>query len=146
MFRWFSWRALVAGIVVSALVLGGTLAVRGGAMQVIAQPASEPDGEGGQPSASAPAAVSDSESLIHMRNDVFYYDYVFVPAGTTITWVNEESDPTDAHNILAEDGSFTSPLIMPGESWEYTFTTPGYYRYVCELHDDMVGAVLVEGE
>jgi plastocyanin len=99
--------------------------------------------EQGVPPTSA-GAVPESESVIRMRNDTFYYDYVFVPAGTTVTWINEEPDPTNAHNILAEDGSFASPLLLPGDSWQHTFTTPGYYRYFCELHEGMEGAVLVE--
>jgi plastocyanin len=141
-----SRRALMAPVTAAALILGLAYTSRHGALPVIAQVGAEPDMEGSQTPGSASAAVSESESRIQMRNDTFYYDYVFVPAGTTVTWVNEEPDPTNAHNILAEDGSFTSPLVMPGESWQYTFTTPGYYRYFCELHDGMEGAVLVEGE
>jgi plastocyanin len=103
--------------------------------------------ERAQPIAPAQAVstpVSEDETTIWMRSDLFYHDYVFVPVGTTITWVNAEPDPTDDHNVLADDGSFTSPIIRPGESWSFTFTTPGYYHYGCELHDGMEGAVLVE--
>jgi plastocyanin len=138
-------RLLIAGVVLATLALGGVQASTGSPVPLTAQSGGEadvPDVE-----APAPATVApESESRIRMWNDTFYYDYVFVPPGTTITWVNEEPDPTNAHNILAEDGSFASPLVLPGESWQYTFTTPGYYRYFCELHDGMEGAVLVEGE
>jgi plastocyanin len=139
-------RTLAAVLAATALALGLSRTAEHWALPAIAQSTPAPDAESGQAPAPESTAVSESESRIRMRNDTFYYDYVFVPAGTTITWVNEEPDPANAHNILAEDGSFTSPLVMPGESWQYTFTTPGYYRYFCELHDGMEGAVLVEGE
>jgi plastocyanin len=136
-------RVAVAGVLVF-LLLGWVAATTVG-------DASDPHTAQARPAAqetpdAQPTSVPETETVVHMRGDVFYHDYVFVPPGTTITWVNEEADPTDTHNVLADDGSFASPLVYPGESWSHTFTAPGYYRYVCELHDDMEGAVLVEGE
>lgn len=36
-----------------------------------------------------------------------------------------------------------SPIIDRGE-WSFTFTDPGVYRYVCQLHPEMTGTVTVE--
>jgi plastocyanin len=63
-----------------------------------------------------------------------------VPVGTTITWVNQDAD---AHDVVANDSSFISPLIQPGESWSFTFTAPGSYAYMCDLHVGMEGVVTV---
>jgi plastocyanin len=63
-----------------------------------------------------------------------------VPAGTTVTWVNQDFD---AHDVVANDSSFISPLIQPGESWSFTFTAPGSYAYMCDLHVGMEGVVTV---
>ena len=69
-----------------------------------------------------------------------------VPAGTTLTWVN--NDPEE-HDVLPSDPSFSldpnffTPPIAPGMSWSYTFTVPGTYAYMCDLHVNMNGNVNV---
>jgi plastocyanin len=45
--------------------------------------------------------------------------------------------------VLANDLSFMSPLIKTGETWSYTFDAPGTYSYVCDLHVNMEGVVVV---
>jgi len=34
-------------------------------------------------------------------------------------------------------------LIGPGQSWSYTFTTPGTYEYYCIVHPYMIGHITV---
>lgn len=50
-----------------------------------------------------------------------------------------------AHTVTAVDGSFDSELLDPGESWSYTFETPGEYEYYCLPHPWMRARVIVEG-
>lgn len=64
-------------------------------------------------------------------------DFVFTPAGLTVTpgdtvqWQNSGG----FHNVVADDGSFTSGPAA-GDAWSYsfTFTTPGFYPYYCAIH------------
>ncbi len=82
---------------------------------------------------------------------------VTVRAGDTITWVNKDKE---IHNITSgnginriefattnrvgtPDGLFQSGSFKPGQSWSYTFTTPGIYHYFCSIHPWMNGAVVV---
>lgn len=64
-----------------------------------------------------------------------------VPAGTTVRWVNR--DPV-GHTATADDGSWFSPLIGPGETWGHTFEDPGRYAYHCNPHPFMRAVVIVE--
>jgi len=50
------------------------------------------------------------------------------------------------HDIHARDGSFDSPLLNPGNSFTFSFTKPGLYRYYCIPHegDGMIGQVEVQ--
>lgn len=116
--------------IVALSVLAMTVAVAGG---VRAQEVAETQ----EPAAPEPVVV-------RMRFDRFIPDSITVPAGTTLVWVNEEDDPTNSHNVIAESGAFESPYIYPGESWSFTFVTPGEYRYYCDLHEGMYGTVIVE--
>jgi plastocyanin len=63
-----------------------------------------------------------------------------VSAGESLTWVN--LDPV-AHDVVAGDGHFESPLVPPGGSWALAFTQAGSFPYVCTLHRGMEGVVTV---
>ncbi len=68
----------------------------------------------------------------------FYPADITVPAGTTVLWTNEGALP---HTVTAHDGSFASPTLYPGESYQVTFWQPGTYTYQCS--DSMQGSVTV---
>jgi plastocyanin len=79
-----------------------------------------------------------------------------ISAGDTVVWKNED---IEAHTVTsgrgagiasvqtnekgAPDGIFDSEFFGPGESWSYTFYTPGTYSYFCTIHPWMEGAVTV---
>ena len=64
-----------------------------------------------------------------------------VPAGTTVTWTNQDAAP---HTVTSEgSGPLDSPNLQKGDSWSFTFTTPGTYAYYCAVHPDMKGTVTV---
>jgi plastocyanin len=83
---------------------------------------------------------------------------ITVPVGTTVTWVNQdavghtvtEGDPNSPKtaNLRVFDSSGEAltgkvSLIGPGQSWSYTFTTPGTYEYYCIVHPYMIGQITV---
>jgi plastocyanin len=63
-----------------------------------------------------------------------------VAAGTRVSWVND--DPTE-HTVTSEDGSFDSGPIEPGEGYAVRFADAGEFPYVCAIHPDMRGTVVV---
>jgi plastocyanin len=63
-----------------------------------------------------------------------------VPVGATVTWVNHQGA---RHDVVAADGTFTSPLFGEGETFSFTFTAPGEYPYVCSIHSGMDGTIIV---
>ena len=75
-----------------------------------------------------------------MRNMAFAPGRMEIAAGTTVQWTN--NDPL-AHTVTAANGSFDSGLIQPGQTWAYTFSTPGTYDYACTPHPFMKGVVIV---
>ncbi|WP_132056818.1 halocyanin domain-containing protein [Halorussus amylolyticus] len=70
---------------------------------------------------------------------------VAVSTGTTVVW--EWTGDGDAHNVVAEDGSFESEQVTEaGHTFEHTFEETGTYEYVCVPHEamGMKGAIVVE--
>ncbi|HUI01400.1 MAG TPA: cupredoxin domain-containing protein [Nitrososphaerales archaeon] len=66
---------------------------------------------------------------------------VVVGINSTVKWVNNDSAP---HTVTADDASFDSGNVAPGQSFTFTFTTPGTYQYHCVYHPWMVGTVIVK--
>jgi nitrite reductase (NO-forming) len=71
-----------------------------------------------------------------------------VPAGTTVTWSN---DDTTIHTVVegspqagaSGEPAFDSSIIAPAATWEHTFDAAGEFDYYCSLHPFMTGKVTV---
>lgn len=66
---------------------------------------------------------------------------VVIGVNNTVTWNNDDNAP---HTVTANDASFDSGNVAPGQSFTYTFTTPGTYQYHCIYHPWMVGTIIVK--
>lgn len=67
---------------------------------------------------------------------------ITIPPGTTVTWKSVPSN-SDGHTSTSNDDVWDSHLIRPGDTWSFTFSKAGGYRYHCGLHPWMVGVVNV---
>ncbi len=104
--------------------------------------AAPPDAAAAAPGA-VPAAGGERSGPVRstvIRQMAFPQNRLEVEPGTTITWKNED---VLAHTVTAVDGAFDSGMIQPGDSWSYTFTTPGTYAFLCTPHPFMTGVVVV---
>jgi plastocyanin len=69
--------------------------------------------------------------------------------GGLVQWVNNDQNSGvyggtgTTHNITADDESFSSGNILPGGTFERTFTVAGSYAYHCSIHPAMKGTVIV---
>lgn len=115
-----------------------------------AQEAAEPESPPAQPvppaeavpaQEAAPATPAVDPYLVSMEDNVFVPQELAVPAGTTVTWINAGADD---HTIVAADLSFDSGVIKPGQRWQRLFEAPGEYSYICDLHENMVGKIIVQ--
>jgi len=89
-------------------------------------------------SATTSTTVVDQVTIINLAFDPAS---ITVNAGDTVTWVNED---TTAHTIVADDGSFDSGSVAPGESFRFTFAAAGTVPYHCGIHPSMTGTVVVQ--
>lgn len=86
-----------------------------------------------------PALAADSDVTIPGLS--FNPDTVTIEVGDTVTWTNEDNV---AHTVTADDDSFDSGSLSPGNSETVTFATAGTYAYHCSIHSSMTGTVVVE--
>ena len=84
----------------------------------------------------APAA--DATDAVAITGFAFQPATLQVPAGTEVTWTNE--DPAQ-HTVTAEDGSFDSGPLDQGGT--FSATVNGSVDYVCAIHPEMRGRIEV---
>ncbi len=81
-------------------------------------------------------------SITHLTIQNFAYQLanIQVRVGTTVTWTNQDNVP---HSITFKNGMKDSGLFYQGQSFSYTFNTPGTYQYYCSVHPYMIATVTV---
>jgi amicyanin len=93
------------------------------------------------PAPAAGGAAAAGAAMVRIANLSFTTKELQVHVGTRVRWVNQDQLQ---HSVTADDGSFDSGLIEPGQSYERVFAQPGSYAYHCTPHPFMTGKVVVE--
>jgi plastocyanin len=91
-----------------------------------------------------PAVDGDRRAVeveVEIKTFTFNPDTLRVESGTVVRWVNR--DPV-GHTSTAANGEWESPLLGPGESFEFRFDEEGTFAYNCTPHPFMRGVVIVE--
>ncbi|MCC6202747.1 MAG: cupredoxin domain-containing protein [Gammaproteobacteria bacterium] len=90
----------------------------------------------------AATEVGAEAAIVSIEKYSFVPAELTVPVGTKVRWRNDEK--RTSHSVwFQQDGIDESPRLMPGESFERTFTAPGRYEYRCGPHEEMHGTVIV---
>ena len=87
-----------------------------------------------------PDPIASAPGSVRIVQFAFVAPELDIPAGTTVTWTNEDPAP---HTVTADGAAFDSKQLDPGASFSTVFDTAGSYLYHCEIHPTMVGTVLV---
>jgi plastocyanin len=94
----------------------------------------------------AEGAPDASTVEVALRNFRFSPADITIKAGTTVVWTNQDST---AHTVTsgtrdAPTDLFDSGDVGNGETFSFTFATPGVYPYHCTPHQGMDGTITVE--
>jgi plastocyanin len=91
------------------------------------------------PAADAGPASATQTVEIEIQNFEFSPATLTVPPGTTVVWTNTSPTP---HTVT---GDFADSGIMETDgTFEWTFTDPGTYAYICALHPAMEAQIIVD--
>ncbi len=77
---------------------------------------------------------------LNIQNFAYQPANMQVRVGTTVTWTNQDNVP---HSVTFKNGMKDSGLLSQGQSFSYTFNTPGSYQYFCTVHPYMIATVTV---
>ena len=84
---------------------------------------------------------SGNANTITIQNLAFNPSTLTVKVGTNVTWINKDSMP---HTVTSDNGVFESGSLSNGQTFIYTFNTPGTYNYHCSIHTSMTAKIIVE--
>jgi len=87
------------------------------------------------------AAVGTAE--VDIENFAFSPATLTIAPGTSVTWVNKDEEP---HNVVgtAPPRYFRSQGLDGGDNFAFVFDKPGTYKYICSVHPQMHGTVVVK--
>jgi plastocyanin len=89
-----------------------------------------------------PANALAATKTINIYGAVFEPARVTVDAGDTVQWVNKDNAQ---HQIVANNGTFASPVLNPGRTYGHTFKSAGTFGYKDVMGKLKRGTVVVRG-
>jgi len=87
----------------------------------------------------AHGAQAQTELNVSIDNGGYAPQVTRVPAGTIVTWTNNEG----VHTTTSRDGLWDSGVLTVGDSFTYLFDTVGIYRYYDTIHGWPSGTIEV---
>jgi plastocyanin len=104
-------------------------------------------GGGSNPPPTGTATTCGNPCVIVIKNSLFGSGgqlkngngYVVVKAGTNVVWQNRDDTQ---HTTTSDSGIWDSGILNPGQNFNFTFSNPGTYNYICNVHP-MTGTVVV---
>src|SRR6267154_3074961 len=84
------------------------------------------------------AAAGADTKTVQIVKSGFTPSSTTVTVGDSVTWKNAD---TVNHQVVANDGSFASPVLKPGESFSQAFPKSGRFGYHDALFTSRKGTV-----
>jgi plastocyanin len=88
------------------------------------------------------APASTATTTVQIKRSGFVPATVTINQDDSVTWTNVD---TINHQVVANGGSFASPILSRGEKFTHTFRSGGTFRYHDGLHPTLRGTVTVRG-
>jgi plastocyanin len=88
------------------------------------------------------APASSATTAVQIKSTGFSPATVTINQDDSVTWTNVD---TKDHQVVANGGSFASPILKPGKAYTHAFRNGGTYRYHDGLHPTLKGTVTVRG-
>jgi amicyanin len=97
---------------------------------------------GSLPALAIPVALhAAADKAVMIDNFAFSPAALTITAGTQVTWTNRDDIP---HTVVVLGSSgVRSHALDTDQTFSYTFDKAGTYQYICGLHPNMHGQVIV---
>jgi plastocyanin len=89
-----------------------------------------------------PASSAAATIQIKITSTAFTPKTPTINQNDTVTWTNSD---TVNHQLVANDGTFASPILKRGQSYSFTFKTAGKVDYHDALKPALKGTITIKG-
>ena len=86
-------------------------------------------------------ADTSVDTQVVIKDFMFHPTNVQLKVGAMLTWVNKDEEP---HTVTSETGLFRSGAMDTNDTFVFKFDKPGTYHFLCSIHPQMVGTIVVE--
>ena len=80
-------------------------------------------------------------SAIIIQNGAFNPNSLTIKTGTNVQWTNRDNT---THQVISDSGAFQSPVLNPGDSYNFYFAKSGVFGYHCGIHSTETGTIIVQ--
>jgi plastocyanin len=87
--------------------------------------------------------IDAGDNITFINNSSEVHTVTFLSGNPPINPFSPEANMRIGGNIYNGSGIVSSGMLLPGENYTLTFTTPGVYIYRCIYHAGMMGVVIV---
>ncbi len=108
----------------------------GGYAATPSSPSSTPD-----PAPAGSTTITVPGGASTLTTTAFGTNPLTVPAGTTVSWLNNDST---THTANDDGGAWNSGNIAPGSRFNFTLQSAGRFTYHCQIHPGMTGTIVVQ--
>ncbi len=85
--------------------------------------------------------MTSNPNMISIQNTAFSPNNLTVRSGTNVQWINNDNKQ---HQIVSDSGAFQSPILNPGDSYNFYFAKSGIYGYHDALNSTITGTITVQ--
>ena len=89
--------------------------------------------------AAAPAPAPPAR--VELKNFHFSPTALTIAVGGTVSWKNLDEEP---HTVVGLDAAFRSAALDSNDVFSFKFDRAGTYHYVCSIHPQMTGTIIVK--
>jgi plastocyanin len=132
----------IAAIVVVILIAGGIALALNSGSKDDSMDSMDSMKSNSSSSSSGDSGKAVSTDAVKIDNFSFSPATITVKKGTKVTWTNNDST---THTVFETDGKTgpKSDRLNQGDSYSFTYDTAGTFKYICGIHPDMKGTVVV---
>ncbi|TAK16358.1 MAG: copper-binding protein [Nitrosarchaeum sp.] len=100
-----------------------------------------------EPKEDVKVAIPQGAGIQQIGQVYFDPEVIQIPVGTTVIWENADNamhTVTSGNPQEGANGLFDSEMIAAGDSFKFTFNSPGKEDYFCMVHPWMIGSVEIQ--
>ena len=79
-------------------------------------------------------------TVVTIQNGSFNPNNITINSGTNVQWINRDNT---THQVVSDTGTFQSPILNPGDVWNFYFAKSGVFGYHDSYNPSETGTVTV---